>query len=46
MKREPAYKLDFKVDPEIIEARFDELHEAQRDVVRENDHMLGSVVRF
>ncbi len=42
----PAYKLQPKVDPEIIEARFDELHEAQREVVREkNDHLLGSVVR-
>ena len=42
----PAYKLQPKVDPEVIEARFDELHEAQRDVVREkNDHMLGGVVR-
>ena len=42
----PAYKLQPKVDPEVIEARFDALHEAQRDVVREkNDNQLGSVVR-
>ena len=41
----PAYKLEPKVPQEIIEKRFDLLHEAQREVVREkNDALVGSVV--
>ena len=42
----PAYKLLPKVDSDVIEQRFDQLHEAQRDVVRDkNTDMLGKVVR-
>ena len=42
----PAYKLQPKVDSDVIENRFDRLHEVQRDVVREkNSDLLGKVVR-
>jgi ribosomal protein S12 methylthiotransferase len=41
----PAFKLEPKVPQEIIDQRFDLLHEAQREVVREkNDSLIGSVV--
>ena len=42
----PAYKLHPKVDSALIDSRFDRLHEAQREVVREkNTHMLGKTVQ-
>ena len=41
----PAFKLEPKVSAEVIESRFDQLHEAQREVVREkNDSLIGQVV--
>ncbi len=41
----PAFKLEPKVPQDIIDQRFDLLHEAQREVVREkNDALVGQVV--
>jgi ribosomal protein S12 methylthiotransferase len=41
----PAYKLNDKVDPEIIEERFDKLFELQREIVREkNQKYLGQTL--
>lgn len=41
----PAFKLQPKVLPEVIEERFDRLYEAQRDIVRElNEQYLGKVI--
>ena len=41
----PAFKLEPKVSQDTIEKRFDLLHEAQREVVREkNDALIGQAV--
>ncbi|WP_127718400.1 30S ribosomal protein S12 methylthiotransferase RimO [Halobacteriovorax sp. HLS] len=41
----PAYKLRDKVPQEVIEERFDELFETQREIVRElNQEYLGKVI--
>ena len=42
----PAYKLMPKVSGEVIDSRFDQLHEVQKEVVREkNNDMIGKTVR-
>ena len=41
----PAFKLQPKVDQDVIEERFDRLYEAQREIVRElNGEFLGKVI--
>ncbi len=42
----PAYKLMPKVPGDVIDSRFDQLHEVQKEVVREkNNDMIGKTVR-
>jgi len=41
----PAYKINPKVDPEVIEKRFDLLHEVQKEVVKnKNESMVGKTI--
>ncbi|TDJ06541.1 MAG: 30S ribosomal protein S12 methylthiotransferase RimO [Deltaproteobacteria bacterium] len=41
----PAFKINPKVDPDVIEKRFDALHEAQKEVVKgKNEKMLGKTL--